>query len=95
MPIYWHRPSWVATKSDASTETRVAGAMVLGSVFSLQSGAALATALFDRVGPGGAVLLRSAFGALMMLAIARGTVGSALRDGDLVTSCSSLLLLPA
>jgi inner membrane transporter RhtA len=38
--------------------------MVLGSITSVQCGSALATQLFDRVGPGGAVFLRSAFAAL-------------------------------
>ena len=53
-------------------ETRAAGAMVLGSIVSVQSGAALATSLFDEVGSGGAVFLRSLFGALILLAFARG-----------------------
>jgi inner membrane transporter RhtA len=52
----------------------VAVAMVLGSISSVQCGAALATTLFDRVGPGGAVLLRSGFGALILLAVAHRDV---------------------
>jgi len=51
--------------------TRAAGAMVLGSIVSVQCGAALATGLFDSVGPHGAVFLRSAFGAAALLAMAR------------------------
>ncbi len=43
--------------------------MVLGSIVSVQSGAALATKLFDQVGSGGAALLRSGFGALILLAV--------------------------
>jgi len=58
--------------------------MVLGSICSVQSGAALATTLFDRVGPAGAVLLRSGIGALILLAVARRDIrplrGRALRD---------------
>jgi inner membrane transporter RhtA len=42
--------------------------MVVGSILSVQSGAALATTLFDEVGPWGAVLMRAGFGALALLA---------------------------
>jgi inner membrane transporter RhtA len=50
---------------------------VLGSIVSVQCGAALATTLFDEVGPGGAVLLRSLFAALALATIARSEVGRA------------------
>jgi inner membrane transporter RhtA len=66
------------------TDTRAAAAMVLGSIVSVQSGAALATTLFDRVGPGGAVFLRTTFGALVLLAVVRRRLpvlrGAQLRD---------------
>jgi inner membrane transporter RhtA len=62
----------------------VAVAMVVGSIGSVQCGAALATTLFDRVGPAGAVLLRSGFAALILLAVAHRDLrvprGRALRD---------------
>jgi inner membrane transporter RhtA len=45
--------------------------MVVGSIVSVQCGAALATTLFDEIGAGGAVFLRSLLGALVMLAVAR------------------------
>jgi inner membrane transporter RhtA len=45
--------------------------MVLGAVASVQLGAALATTLFDELGPGGTVLLRTGFGAAILLAIWR------------------------
>jgi inner membrane transporter RhtA len=45
--------------------------MAVGSIVSVQCGAALATTLFDSVGPQGAVFLRSAFGALALLLLAR------------------------
>jgi inner membrane transporter RhtA len=45
---------------------------VLASIVSVQSGAALATTLFDSLGPSGAVLLRAFFGALALLALTRG-----------------------
>lgn len=64
----------MAIRSQTGGEVRgapaAAAAMVLGSIASVQCGAALATTLFDRVGPAGAVLLRSTFGALALLAVA-------------------------
>jgi inner membrane transporter RhtA len=65
-----------------STETQggirgnpaVAVSMVLGSITSVQCGAALATTLFGRVGSEGAVFLRAAFGALILLAVAHRDV---------------------
>ena len=58
--------------------------MVIGSIVSVQCGAALATSLFDEVGSSGAVLLRSVFGALALIAMARGRLprlrGGRLRD---------------
>ncbi len=60
----------------------IALAMVIGSISSVQCGAALATTLFDRVGPAGAVFLRGGFGALILLAIAHRDV-LRLRRADL------------
>jgi inner membrane transporter RhtA len=60
----------------------VAVAMVVGSISSVQSGAALATTLFDRVGPAGAVFLRAGFAALILLAVAHRDVAR-LRRSDL------------
>ncbi len=79
------RPSSVAgmaSTSQARPETAggirgaptVAVAMVLGSICSVQSGAALATTLFGRVGPAGAVFLRAGFAALVLLAVAHRDV---------------------
>lgn len=53
--------------------TRGAALLTLGSIVSVQCGSALATTLFDEVGPAGAVLLRALFGALVLLALTRGT----------------------
>lgn len=44
---------------------------MLGAVFSVQFGAALATTLFDDLGSGGTVLLRLLFGALLLVAVGR------------------------
>jgi inner membrane transporter RhtA len=52
----------------------VALAMVLGSISSVQCGAALATTLFGRVGPAGTVFLRAGFAALILLAVAHRDV---------------------
>ncbi|MGN6258534.1 MAG: EamA family transporter [Solirubrobacterales bacterium] len=54
------------------TTTRRAALLVMISMISVQSGAALATTLFDSVGSSGAVLLRAFFGALALLALTRG-----------------------
>ena len=52
---------------------------MLGSIVSVQSGAALATGLFDSIGPAGAVFLRAGFGALALLVLMRGRL---LRPGE-------------
>jgi inner membrane transporter RhtA len=48
--------------------------LVLGAVASVQFGAALAKTLFDDLGPGGTVLLRVAFAAVVLLALWRPRV---------------------
>lgn len=55
----------------SQTHIRGAGLLVLVSIVSVQCGSALATSLFDSVGPAGAVFLRAGFGALVLLAITR------------------------
>jgi inner membrane transporter RhtA len=73
----------VPSSQDRLQQTRVAAAMVVGSIVSVQSGAALATTLFDAVGPAGAVFLRSGFATLALVALARGRLrppGEHLRD---------------
>jgi inner membrane transporter RhtA len=46
-------------------------ALVLGAIVSVQSGAAAATTLFGRIGPTGAVLLRTLFAAVALVALWR------------------------
>ncbi len=46
-------------------------AMVVAAIVAVQCGAALAIELFDRVGPEGAVFLRTAFAAAVLLALTR------------------------
>jgi inner membrane transporter RhtA len=52
--------------------TRGAALLTLASIVSVQSGSALATGLFDSVGPAGAVFLRASFGAIALLLFTRG-----------------------
>ncbi len=56
--------------------TRFAAVLVVGAIVSVQCGAALATTLFDQIGTSGAVFLRSLFGALGLVALARGSLPS-------------------
>lgn len=51
---------------------RGAALLVLASIVSVQCGAALATGLFDSVGPAGAVFLRAGFGAIALILFTRG-----------------------
>ena len=55
--------------------------MVLGGIVAVQCGAAVATTLFDQVGPAGAVLYRLAFAAIILLAIWRPDPLEAGRQG--------------
>jgi inner membrane transporter RhtA len=48
--------------------------LVLGSIVSVQSGAAAATTLFDQIGPAGAVLLRTLFAAVALAILWRPTL---------------------
>jgi inner membrane transporter RhtA len=56
----------------AGAGTRGAALLTLGSIVSVQCGSALATGIFDSVGPAGAVFLRAAFGAAALLLFTRG-----------------------
>jgi inner membrane transporter RhtA len=67
------------TVAETQARTRGATFLVLGSIVSVQCGAALATGLFDSIGPAGAVLLRAGFGALALLALMRERL---LRPGE-------------
>ena len=69
-------------RAPAASRARVGAAMAFAAILSVQCGAALATTLFDSVGPQGAVLMRSTFGALALLAVARPSLG-AIRAGPL------------
>ena len=55
--------------------------LIVGAAFSVQSGAALATTLFEELGALGTVFLRTSFAALVLLALARATGWRGLRAG--------------
>ena len=57
---------------------------MIGAIVSVQCGSAIATTLFDQVGPAGAVLYRLLFAAILLLAIWRPGPMEAGREG----SCS-------
>ena len=57
------------TSAAAVGRTRGAALLALTSIVSVQCGAALATGLFDAIGPAGAVFLRAVFGALALVAL--------------------------
>jgi inner membrane transporter RhtA len=76
-----------------ASERRSAG-IVLVSILSVQCGSAVATGLFDRVGPVGTVFLRSLFAAALLLPFARPRLDRGLaRDAfvfGLVLACMNL-----
>jgi inner membrane transporter RhtA len=70
------------------TERATSIGLVIGAAASVQLGAAVATTLFDDLGPSGAVLLRTGFAAAILVAIWRPAVpergGEPLRDAVLL-----------
>ncbi len=64
-------PSPDPTRRQTTTGRTPAVAMVLGGIFSVQLGSALVTTVFDDLGPGGAVLLRTFFAAIVLIALWR------------------------
>jgi inner membrane transporter RhtA len=68
--------------------------LVLGAIASVQSGAAVATKLFPAVGPGGAVLLRLAVSAVLVVALVRPRLRGITRP-DLVLVVGFGLVLAA
>jgi inner membrane transporter RhtA len=60
-----------SVKASRALDRMPSPALVLGAIASVQFGAAIAATLFDRIGPAGTVLLRLAFGSIILLAIWR------------------------
>jgi inner membrane transporter RhtA len=69
-----------------------APALVIAAVVSVQVGSAVATTLFDQVGPAGAVLYRLLFAAVLLLAIWRPAALEAGRDGLLLAAAFGVTL---
>lgn len=67
-------------------------ALVIGAVASVQLGASLAKGLFDEAGPGGTVLLRMAFAALLLAAIWRPRVRGCAHVDWVLTAAFGLAL---
>src|SRR4051794_7430905 len=66
--------------------------LVLGSIVSVQCGAAVATTLFDQIGPAGAVLLRTLFAALVLVLLWRPSLhGHSRRELRLVALLGAAL----
>src|SRR3954462_1920545 len=65
------RTSRSRTKTSRRTSAVPAPALVLVGIASVQWGAAIATTLFDDVGPGGTVMLRIVFAAVMLVLLWR------------------------
>jgi inner membrane transporter RhtA len=67
-----------------SSSRSFAVGLVLGGIVSVQTGAAVATTLFDELGPAGTVLVRVFFSAVVLVAVwrpaLRGLRGARLRD---------------
>jgi inner membrane transporter RhtA len=70
------RVTEAASTHAPASERRLAVAMTLGGIASVQFGSALVTTVFEDLGPGGAVLLRTTFAALVLIAIWRPPPGS-------------------
>jgi inner membrane transporter RhtA len=60
-----------AARGVAPLERVPSAALIVGAIASVQFGAALAATLFERIGPGGTVFLRLAFGSFFLLALWR------------------------
>jgi inner membrane transporter RhtA len=74
----------VSPGPEQSSSRSFAVGLVLGGIVSVQVGAAVATTLFDELGPAGTVLVRVFFSALVLVALwrpaLRGLGGARLRD---------------
>ena len=62
----------ITGKAGSGTGRRAAVGLTLSSIVAVQCGSALATGLFDALGPLGTVFLRALFGALALVALTRG-----------------------
>jgi inner membrane transporter RhtA len=80
-PPHYDRQTVVTAQQQPAPEPGLldrapSGVLVVGAIASVQFGAAIAATLFARVGPAGTVLLRLAFGSVVLLAVWRPRLGA-------------------
>jgi inner membrane transporter RhtA len=82
-----------ATGRDAGLLARApSGGLVLGAIASVQFGSAVAAKLFERIGPGGAVLLRLLSASIVLVAVWRPTLRNRSRRALLMAAAFGLVL---
>ncbi len=82
-----------STASSGGALARVpSGGLVVGAIASVQFGSAIAATLFARIGPGGAVLLRLFFGAIVVLGLWRPRLRGRSRRDLLLAGAFGLVL---
>ena len=74
MPVGADRCLTVRVSEQQQSPTPVAVSMVLGAIFSIQIGAAIATELFPDIGPAGVVFMRALVSAVLLAVIWRPTI---------------------
>jgi inner membrane transporter RhtA len=72
--VSWTTPDECEAARVSRSDVVPAPVLVLGAIASVQSGAAVATKLFSAVGPGGAVFLRLAVSAVLLMVMVRPKV---------------------
>jgi inner membrane transporter RhtA len=93
-PAWWKTLRGCEASGVARSDVVPAPVLVVGAIASVQSGAAIATRLFPAVGPGGAVFLRLAVSAVLLVALARPRLRATTRP-DLVLVVGFGLVLAA
>jgi inner membrane transporter RhtA len=68
------------------------GVLVISAIASVQFGSAIAATLFDRIGPGGTVLLRLVFGSIVLLAVWRPSLRGPSRRELILAALFGLVL---
>lgn len=78
------RVQWKGVVAVVAGSRGQAAALVLSAIVSIQVGAAIATTLFDEVGPGGAVFLRISLAAMVLVALWRPSTRLEVGRGDVL-----------
>ncbi len=82
----------LATRAEHAADRVPPVAMVIAGAGSVQFGAAFAKTLFDELGPGGTVLLRLGFAAIVLVALWRPTLGGHTRTDIRIAGLFGLAL---